>query len=62
MHDSIDRGDFAIVSQPEYDLATGAVVGAEILLRWRHPTRGLVAPSDFIPIAEETGVILPLGE
>ncbi len=62
MHESIGRGDFGIVSQPEYDLATGTLVGAEILLRWRHPTRGLVAPSDFIPIAEETGAILPLGE
>ena len=62
MHDSIQRGDFAIVCQPEYDLATATIVGAEVLLRWRHPTRGLVSPADFIPIAEETGAILPLGD
>ena len=62
MHASIDRGDFALVHQPEFDLATGTLVGAETLLRWRHPTRGSVPPTEFIPIAEETGAILSLGE
>jgi diguanylate cyclase (GGDEF)-like protein/PAS domain S-box-containing protein len=58
----IQRGEFHVHYQPEVDLASGAIVGVEALLRWASPSRGMVPPSHFIPIAETTGLILPLGE
>ena len=56
------RGEFYLVYQPQIDLTTGRVRGIEALLRWRHPELGLVMPANFIPVAEETGVIVELGD
>jgi len=59
---ALERGEFALVYQPQADVASGRTVGVEALLRWNHPERGLVLPGEFIAIAEETRLILPLGE
>ncbi|WP_159982818.1 MULTISPECIES: EAL domain-containing protein [unclassified Novosphingobium] len=56
------RGELSVLYQPQHSLRTGAVSGYEALLRWMHPRRGLVSPDEFIPIAEETGEIIALGE
>jgi diguanylate cyclase (GGDEF)-like protein len=58
---AVDRGQLRLHYQPIVHLATGRIVDAEALLRWQHPTRGLLAAGSFVPIAEQTGLILPLG-
>jgi diguanylate cyclase (GGDEF)-like protein len=54
--------EFRVYFQPEISITTGEVVGVEALVRWEHPERGLVGPADFIALAEETGLIIPIGE
>ena len=58
----LERGEFLVYYQPILDLESSSITGCEALLRWRHPQRGLVLPNDFIPVAEETGLIIPISE
>ncbi|WP_332908474.1 putative bifunctional diguanylate cyclase/phosphodiesterase [Paenibacillus roseus] len=62
LRQGIQRNEFFLHYQPQYHLSTGTIVGLEALVRWRHPERGLVNPGQFIPLAEESGMIVQLGE
>jgi diguanylate cyclase (GGDEF)-like protein len=62
LRNAIARGELRLVYQPQKCINTGRVVGFEALLRWRHPTRGEISPAEFIPLAEDTGIILQIGE
>lgn len=62
LHRALEQGEFQLHYQPQVDLASGKVVGAEALLRWQRPDHGLVSPLDFIPLLEENGLIVEVGE
>lgn len=61
LREGLDADQLFLVYQPQVDIATGRIVGVEALARWRHPRRGLVGPAQFIPVAEKSGLIVPLG-
>jgi diguanylate cyclase (GGDEF)-like protein/PAS domain S-box-containing protein len=59
---AIEREEFVLHYQPRINVATGRIVGAEALIRWQHPERGLLQPADFIPLVEQAGLVIPIGE
>jgi diguanylate cyclase (GGDEF)-like protein/PAS domain S-box-containing protein len=61
LRSALDKGEFELFYQPTIDLDTGIICGAEALMRWRHPEKGIVAPDQFIPAAEASGLIIPMG-
>jgi diguanylate cyclase (GGDEF)-like protein/PAS domain S-box-containing protein len=62
LHLALEAGEFTLLYQPQIDVGTMAIIGMEALLRWRHPERGIILPEDFIGVAEERGLILPIGD
>ena len=61
LRNAIGANQFFLEYQPQVDVASGRIVGVEALVRWRHPRQGMLPPGQFIPLAEESGLIIPLG-
>ncbi|MCI5143272.1 MAG: GGDEF domain-containing protein [Candidatus Electrothrix sp. ATG1] len=59
---ALENGEFILYYQPKWALATGRIAGVEALMRWRHPVKGIISPAEFVPVAEESSLILAIGE
>src|SRR5262249_61304007 len=62
LRNAVQNGEFQLVYQPQVDAITEEITGCEALLRWHSPSRGLVSPAEFVPLAEEIGLLLPIGD
>ena len=62
LHRALERDEFSLYYQPKVDATSGFIVGAEVLIRWHHPDLGMISPMEFIPLAEDSGLIIPIGK
>ena len=62
LHRALERGELEMYYQPQVDVSTGRIVAAEALMRWNHPERGLLTPGEFLPYAEENGLMIPISD